>query len=33
VLAKGTFYTFLAKDAKAISPFVRVKGTFSLMLK
>jgi hypothetical protein len=33
VLAKGTFYTFLAKDAKANSPFYRVKGVFSLQLK
>jgi hypothetical protein len=33
VLAKGTFYTFLAKDAKSGSPAVRVKGTFSLQLK
>jgi len=33
VLAKGTFYTFLAKDAKPSAPFYRVKGTFSLQLK
>jgi len=33
VLAKGTFYTFLAKDAKVTSPFYKVKGTFSLQLK
>jgi hypothetical protein len=33
VLAVGTFYTFLAKDAKPTSPFYRVKGTFSLKLK
>jgi hypothetical protein len=33
VLAKGTFYTFLAKDDKANSPFYRVEGTFDLQLK
>lgn len=33
VLAKGTFYTFLAKDEKAATPAVKVKGTFSLKLK
>jgi hypothetical protein len=32
-LAKGTFYTFLARDEKAASPFYKVKGTFSLRLK
>ena len=32
-LAKGTFYTFLAKDAKPNAPFYKVKGTFSLQLK
>jgi len=32
-LAKGTFYTFLAKDEKASAPFYKVKGTFSLQLK
>ena len=33
VLATGTFYTFLAKDEKATTPAVKVKGTFSLKLK
>ena len=33
VLAKGTFYTFLAKDAKAGSAAYRVKGVFNLMAK
>ena len=33
VLAKGTFYTFLAKDDKSTTPPVKVKGTFSLQLK
>lgn len=32
-LAKGTFYTFLAKDAKPNAPFYKVKGAFSLRLK
>jgi len=32
-LAKGTFYTFLAKDDKAGSPYYRVEGTFDLRLK
>lgn len=32
-LAKGTFYTFLAKDDKANSPYYRVEGTFDLQLK
>jgi hypothetical protein len=32
-LAKGTFYTFLAKDDKANSPYFRVEGTFDLQLK
>jgi len=33
VLAIGTFYTFLAKDEKATTSAVKVKGTFSLKLK
>jgi len=33
VLAKGTFYTFLAKDDKANTPFYRVEGSFDLKLK
>jgi hypothetical protein len=33
VLAKGTFFTFLAHDDKADSPFYRVEGTFNLKLK
>lgn len=33
VLAKGTFYTFLAKDAKPTSPIIKVNGSFSLQLK
>ena len=32
-LAKGTFYTFLAKDDKANSPYYKVEGTFDLKLK
>jgi hypothetical protein len=32
-LAKGTFFTFLAKDDKADSPFYRVEGSFDLQLK
>lgn len=32
-LAKGTFYTFLAKDDKANSPYYRVEGTFDLQFK
>ncbi len=32
-LAKGTFYTFLAKDDNANSPYYRVEGTFDLQLK
>ncbi|WP_295670628.1 hypothetical protein [uncultured Mucilaginibacter sp.] len=32
-LAKGTFYTFMAKDDKANSPYYRVEGTFDLKLK
>jgi hypothetical protein len=32
-LAKGTFYTFLAKDDKANSPYYRVEGSFDLQLK
>jgi len=32
-LAKGTFYTFMAKDDKANSPYYRVEGTFDLQLK
>jgi len=31
-LVKGTFYTFLAKDAKPNSPFYRVEGSFDLKL-
>ncbi|MDR3693389.1 hypothetical protein [Mucilaginibacter sp.] len=33
VLAKGTFYTFMAKDDKANAPYYRVEGTFDLQLK
>lgn len=33
LLAKGTFFTFLAKDEKANSPFYRVEGSFELYLK
>ena len=33
VLAKGTFFTFLAHDDKANSPFYRVEGSFNLKLK
>ena len=32
-LAQGTFFTFLAKDDKANSPYYRVEGTFDLKLK
>ena len=32
VLAKGSFFTFLAKDDKANSPFYRVEGSFDLKL-
>ena len=32
-LAKGTFFTFLAKDDKAETPFYRVEGSFNLKLK
>ncbi|BAU52987.1 hypothetical protein [Mucilaginibacter gotjawali] len=32
-LAKGTFYTFMARDDKANSPYYRVEGTFDLQLK
>ena len=32
-LAKGTFFTFLAKDDKANTPFYRVEGSFDLQLK
>lgn len=32
-LAKGTFYTFLAHNDKANSPYYRVEGTFDLKLK
>ncbi len=32
-LAKGVFYTFLAKDDSAKSPYYRVEGTFDLQLK
>jgi hypothetical protein len=33
VLAKGAFFTFLAKDDSANSPFYRVDGSFELYLK
>ena len=33
VIAKGTFFTFLAKDDKANSPFYRVEGSFELKMK
>jgi hypothetical protein len=33
VIAKGTFFTFLAKDDKANSPFYRAEGSFELLLK
>ena len=33
VLAKGTFFTFLATDDKANTPFYRVEGSFELKLK
>jgi hypothetical protein len=33
VLAKGTFFTFLAKDDNANSPFYKVEGSFELYLK
>jgi hypothetical protein len=33
VLAKGTFFTFLAHDDKADSPFYRAEGSFNLKLK
>lgn len=32
VLAKGSFFTFLALDDKADTPFIRVDGTFDLKL-
>ena len=32
-LAKGTFYTFMAADSKAKSPYYRVEGSFDLQLK
>ena len=32
-LAKGTFYTFMAADNKANSPYYRVEGSFDLQLK
>jgi len=32
-LAKGTFYTFLAKDNNANSPYYRVEGAFDLQLR
>jgi hypothetical protein len=32
-IAKGTFFTFLAKDDKENSPFYRVEGSFELQLK
>ncbi|WP_374951003.1 hypothetical protein [Mucilaginibacter sp.] len=33
LLAKGTFFTFLATDDKADAPFYRVEGKFDLRLK
>lgn len=33
VLAKGNFYTFMAKDDKANAPYYKVEGTFDLQLK
>ncbi|MBD1394591.1 hypothetical protein [Mucilaginibacter glaciei] len=33
VLAKGSFFTFLAKDDKEGSPFYRVEGKFDLKIK
>jgi len=33
VIAKGTFFTFLAKDDKANSPFYRIEGSFELKMK
>ena len=33
VLAKGEFFTFLAKDDKEDSPFYRVEGSFNLKMK
>ncbi len=33
IIAKGTFYTFLAKDNKANSPFYKVEGSFDLEIK
>jgi len=33
MIAKGTFFTFLAKDDKKGSPFYRVEGSFELQLK
>lgn len=33
VLAKGSFYTFLAKDDQVNSPYYRVEGSFDLKLK
>lgn len=33
IIAKGTFFTFLAKDDKESSPFYRVEGSFELQLK
>jgi hypothetical protein len=33
ILAKGTFFTFLAKDDKVNSPYYRIEGTFDLKLK
>jgi hypothetical protein len=32
-IAKGSFFTFLAKDNKENSPFYRVEGSFELQLK
>ncbi len=33
VLAKGTFFTFMARDNKATSPVYRIEGTFELYFK
>jgi hypothetical protein len=33
VLARGSFFTFLAKDNNADSPFYKVEGSFELYLK
>ena len=33
LIAKGTFFTFLAKDDKVNSPFYRAEGSFELQIK